>query len=104
MQFCFLFTGKVVRADISEGSDGKSKGHGTVQFETPLEAVNAVCILFNLVCSAMQDILFIYLYTCLFKYLKEMDFTIKVGSLKITYNCHCIAIVLTKSLTITQVS
>lgn len=34
-----------MRADISEHSDGKSKGHGTVQFETPVEAVNAVCIL-----------------------------------------------------------
>ena len=40
--FCI---GRVVRADIAEDNEKKSKGHGTVQFDTPLEAINAVCIL-----------------------------------------------------------
>ena len=39
------FSGNVVRADINLDSDHKSKGFGTVQFETATEAVNAVCIL-----------------------------------------------------------
>ena len=34
-----------MRADIAEDNEKKSKGHGTVQFDTPLEAINAVCIL-----------------------------------------------------------
>ena len=39
------FSGNVVRADINLDSDHKSKGFGTVQFETATEAINAVCIL-----------------------------------------------------------
>lgn len=38
--------GIVVRADILEDKDGKSRGMGTVTFDMPLEAVQAVCILF----------------------------------------------------------
>lgn len=37
--------GMVVRADILEDKDGKSRGMGTVTFDMPLEAVQAVCIL-----------------------------------------------------------
>lgn len=37
--------GVVVRADILEDKDGKSRGMGTVTFDIPLEAVQAVCIL-----------------------------------------------------------
>ena len=38
-------SGQVVHAEINKNRDGKSKGNGTVQFKTPLEAINAVCIL-----------------------------------------------------------
>lgn len=41
----FKAAGRVVRADIAEDADGKSRGHGTVQFETPLEAISAVGIM-----------------------------------------------------------
>lgn len=37
--------GVVVRADILEDKDGKSRGMGTVTFDMPIEAVQAVCIL-----------------------------------------------------------
>lgn len=39
--------GMVVRADILEDKDGKSRGMGTVTFDMPIEAVQAVCILFS---------------------------------------------------------
>lgn len=42
----FGMAGLVVRADILEDKDGKSRGMGTVTFDMPLEAVQAVCILF----------------------------------------------------------
>lgn len=42
----FSMAGMVVRADILEDKDGKSRGMGTVTFDMPLEAVQAVCILF----------------------------------------------------------
>lgn len=38
--------GVVVRADILEDKDGKSRGIGTVTFEQSIEAVQAICILF----------------------------------------------------------
>ncbi|XP_036442050.1 heterogeneous nuclear ribonucleoprotein M isoform X2 [Colossoma macropomum] len=38
----FSMAGVVVRADILEDKDGKSRGMGTVTFEMPLEAVQAV--------------------------------------------------------------
>lgn len=41
----FSMAGMVVRADILEDKDGKSRGMGTVTFDMPLEAVQAVCIL-----------------------------------------------------------
>lgn len=42
----FSMAGMVVRADILEDKDGKSRGMGTVTFDMPLEAVQAVCILY----------------------------------------------------------
>lgn len=39
--------GVVVRTDILEDKDGKSRGMGTVTFEMPIEAVQAVCILYK---------------------------------------------------------
>ena len=44
----FITPGNVVRANVKEDDNQKSKGYGTVQFETPLEALNAVCILVRL--------------------------------------------------------
>uniref|UniRef100_A0A3B4T9Z5 Heterogeneous nuclear ribonucleoprotein M n=1 Tax=Seriola dumerili TaxID=41447 RepID=A0A3B4T9Z5_SERDU len=41
----FSMAGMVVRADILEDKDGKSRGMGTVTFDMPIEAVQAVCIL-----------------------------------------------------------
>ncbi|TNM88013.1 hypothetical protein fugu_006234 [Takifugu bimaculatus] len=41
----FIMAGLVVRTDILEDKDGKSRGMGTVTFDSPLEAVQAVCIL-----------------------------------------------------------
>lgn len=41
----FGMAGVVVRADILEDKDGKSRGMGTVTFDMPIEAVQAVCIL-----------------------------------------------------------
>ena len=42
----FSMAGVVVRADILEDKDGKSRGIGTVTFEQSIEAVQAICILF----------------------------------------------------------
>ena len=42
----FRLAGNVVKAEIKEDKNGKSRGMGIVQFEQPLEAVQAVCILF----------------------------------------------------------
>lgn len=44
----FGMAGVVKRADVKEDKDGKSRGMGTVTFEQPLEAVQAICILFEL--------------------------------------------------------
>lgn len=41
----FGMAGAVKRADVKEDKDGKSRGMGTVTFEQPLEAVQAICIL-----------------------------------------------------------
>lgn len=41
----FSMAGVVVRADILEDKDGKSRGIGTVTFEQAIEAVQAICIL-----------------------------------------------------------
>jgi heterogeneous nuclear ribonucleoprotein M len=45
----FALAGKVVYAELKEDKNGKSRGLGTVEFETPLEAVQAVCILCSMV-------------------------------------------------------
>ncbi len=44
----FSMAGTVKRADVKEDQDGKSRGMGTVIFEQPLEAVQAICILFRI--------------------------------------------------------
>ena len=44
----FLCTGRVVRADIMTESGGRSKGCGTVLFETSEDAAHAISILFNI--------------------------------------------------------
>lgn len=41
----FSMAGVVKRADVKEDKDGKSRGMGTVTFEEPLEALQAICIL-----------------------------------------------------------
>ena len=41
----FGLAGKVNKAEVMEDSNKKSRGMGTVQYETPLEAVQAICIL-----------------------------------------------------------
>ena len=41
----YVRLGQVVHVEINTNRDGKSKGNGTCQFKTPLEAINAVCIL-----------------------------------------------------------
>lgn len=43
--------GTVKRANVKEGRDGKSRGLGTVTFELPLEAIQAVGILFLMVAA-----------------------------------------------------
>ncbi|KAL4604903.1 heterogeneous nuclear ribonucleoprotein M isoform X1 [Arapaima gigas] len=56
----FSMAGAVVRADILEDKDGKSRGMGTVTFEMPIEAVQAVSmfngqLLFNRVMHVKLD-------------------------------------------------
>lgn len=46
----YSMAGSVVRTDILEDKDGKSRGMGTVTFDLPIEAVQAVCILFGKSC------------------------------------------------------
>ena len=41
----FFSSGRVVRADIMTESSGRSKGCGTVLFETSEDAAHAICIL-----------------------------------------------------------
>lgn len=48
--------GMVVRADILEDKDGKSRGMGTVTFDMPIEAVQAVCILLEIFSISMVAI------------------------------------------------
>uniref|UniRef100_A0AAY5EW54 RRM domain-containing protein n=1 Tax=Electrophorus electricus TaxID=8005 RepID=A0AAY5EW54_ELEEL len=43
----FSMAGVVKRADVKEDKDGKSRGMGTVTFEQPLEAVQAICIFYT---------------------------------------------------------
>lgn len=44
----FKLAGRVVSIDLLTDKDGKSRGFGTVEFEHPVEAVQAICILFIL--------------------------------------------------------
>ena len=43
-----------MRAEINEDNDKKSRGYGTVQFETPMDALNAVSILKTLRQKTLQ--------------------------------------------------
>jgi len=65
----WCFAGNVIRADINLDSDNKSKGFGTVQFETATEAINAVCILscwnIILVCDCLKPVAELYTSTFL---------------------------------------
>jgi hypothetical protein len=54
--------GVVVRTDILEDKDGKSRGMGTVTFDMPIEAVQAVCILSNMKRSVMFLLLVCFLW------------------------------------------
>jgi len=45
----FKLAGNVLRAEIKQDKEGKSRGIGTVTFEFPMEAVQAVCILNKLI-------------------------------------------------------
>jgi RNA recognition motif-containing protein len=42
----FRLAGKVVSAELSLDKEGKSRGFGVVEYEHPVEAVQAICILF----------------------------------------------------------
>jgi hypothetical protein len=39
----FSLAGKVIRAEINKDRDGKSRGHGVVVFDHPVESVQAIC-------------------------------------------------------------
>ncbi|KAG9329101.1 hypothetical protein JZ751_007626, partial [Albula glossodonta] len=43
----FSMAGVVLRAELLEDKDGKSRGMGIVTFDMPIEAVQAVCILYS---------------------------------------------------------
>jgi RNA recognition motif-containing protein len=42
----FRLAGKVVSAELSLDKEGKSRGFGVIEYEHPVEAVQAICILF----------------------------------------------------------
>ena len=42
----FKLAGNVMRAEVKTDKEGKSRGMGTLVFEFPMEAVQAICILF----------------------------------------------------------
>jgi hypothetical protein len=42
----FRAAGNIIRADINIGADGRPKGSGTVVFETPKDAQQAICMYF----------------------------------------------------------
>jgi len=39
----FSMAGKIIRAEINKDRDGKSRGHGVVVFDHPVESVQAIC-------------------------------------------------------------
>lgn len=43
----FRLAGKVVSAELSLDKEGKSRGFGVVEYEHPVEAVQAICILYS---------------------------------------------------------
>ena len=44
----FKLSGNVHRAEIMEDKSGRSRGFGTVTFDSPVEAVQAICILYKI--------------------------------------------------------
>ena len=50
--------GKVIRTEIKMDRDGKSRGFGTVTFEHPMEAAQAVCILIKKALLLVSVLLF----------------------------------------------
>jgi RNA-binding proteins (RRM domain) len=52
----FKLAGKVVSAELSLDKEGKSRGFGVVEYEHPVEAVQAICIL----CSFLVFIVYSY--------------------------------------------
>lgn len=55
----FKLAGKVVSAELSLDKEGKSRGFGVVEYEHPVEAVQAICILLN--CIVLDFIMYSYL-------------------------------------------
>jgi hypothetical protein len=53
----FKLAGKVVSAELSLDKEGKSRGFGVVEYEHPVEAVQAICIL----CIVLDFIMYTYL-------------------------------------------
>lgn len=53
----FRTAGNIVRADINIGADGRPKGSGTVVFETPKDAAQAI--------SKASSSIYSYPYNCL---------------------------------------
>ena len=45
----FRMAGNVTHADVFLDDQNKSRGMATVTFESPFEAVNAICILFSII-------------------------------------------------------
>lgn len=39
----FRLAGRVLEVDLNRDKDGKSRGHGVIEFEHPVEAVQAIC-------------------------------------------------------------
>jgi RNA recognition motif-containing protein len=54
----FSMAGKIINSEIKKDRDGRSRGFGTVTFEHPMEAAQAVCILVT--CAVNYLILTIY--------------------------------------------
>jgi len=53
----FKLAGKVVSAELSLDKEGKSRGFGVVEYEHPVEAVQAICIL----CIIPDFVMYAYL-------------------------------------------
>lgn len=43
----FKLAGKIVDCDLSVDKDGKSRGFAVIEYDHPVEAVQAICILFQ---------------------------------------------------------